>query len=111
MITNLAPVSLSNKKVNSYTCLRLTFLKKNATVYAYKSISEPLDFKIFFGGGGGGGGGGVGRRACPQNPVASLPRLFLKSGYGPVHYVVHYIIFLSWDKRTIDLSKYEVVNY
>ena len=52
MITNLAPVSLSNKKVNSYTCLRLTFLKKNSTVYAYKSICEPLDLKIFFGGGG-----------------------------------------------------------
>ena len=47
MVINLAPVSLSNKKVNFYTCPRLTFLKKNATENAYKSISEPLDFKIF----------------------------------------------------------------
>ena len=50
MVINLAPVSLSNKKVNFYTCPRLTFLKKNATENAYKSISEPLDFKIFLGG-------------------------------------------------------------
>ena len=48
MVINLAPVSLSNKKVNFYTCPRLTFLKKNATENAYKSISEPLDFKIFW---------------------------------------------------------------
>ena len=47
---NLAPVSLSNKKVNFYTYPRLTFVKKNATENAYKSISEPLDFKIFCGG-------------------------------------------------------------
>ena len=50
MVINLAPVSLSNAKVNFYTCPRLTFLKKNATESAYKSISEPLDFKIFWGG-------------------------------------------------------------
>ena len=50
MVINLAPVSLSNKKVNFYTCPRLTFLKKNATENAYKSISEPLDFKLFLGG-------------------------------------------------------------
>ena len=43
-----------SKKVNFYTCPRLTFLKKNATENAYKSISEPLDFKLFWGGGGGG---------------------------------------------------------
>ena len=49
MVVNLAPVSLSNKKVNFYTCPRLTFLKKNATENDYKSISEPLDFKIFLG--------------------------------------------------------------
>ena len=55
MVINLAPASLSNKKVNFYTYLRLTFLKKNATENAYKSISEPLDFKIFWRGGGGGG--------------------------------------------------------
>ena len=52
MVINLAPASLSNKKVNFYTYPRLTFLKKNATENAYKSISEPLDFKIFWRGGG-----------------------------------------------------------
>ena len=78
MVINLAPVSLSNKKVNFYTCPRLTFLKKNATENAYKSISEPLDFKIFL------------RGACPQTPLAArafgdrnLLRLVLTSGYGP----------------------------
>ena len=50
MVINLAPASLSNKKVNFYTCPRLTFLKKNATENAYKSIFEPLDFKIFLAG-------------------------------------------------------------
>ena len=47
MVINLAPVSLSNKKLNFYTCPRLTFLKKKARENPYKSISEPLDFKIF----------------------------------------------------------------
>ena len=51
MVISLAPVSLSNKKVNFYTCPRLTFLKRNTTENAYKRISEPLDFKIFWGGG------------------------------------------------------------
>ena len=50
MVINLAPVSLSNKIVNFYTCPRLNFLKKNATENAYKSISEPLDFNMFWGG-------------------------------------------------------------
>ena len=53
VVSNWAPVSLSNKKVNFYTCPRLSFLKKYATENAYKSISEPLDFKIFWEGGGG----------------------------------------------------------
>ena len=48
MVIKWAPVSLSNKKVNFYTCPRLTFLKKNARENAYKSISEPLDFKMFW---------------------------------------------------------------
>ena len=48
-IINLSPVSLSNKKVNIYTCPRLTFLKKNATENAYKSISEPLKISKFSG--------------------------------------------------------------
>ena len=50
MVINLAPVSLSNKKVNFP---RLTFLKENATENAYKRIFEPLDLKKFSGGGGG----------------------------------------------------------
>ena len=83
IVINVAPVSLSIKKVNFYTCPRLTFLKKNATENAYKSISEPLDFKIFWG-------------ACPQTPPAAsafgarnLPRLILKSGYGPDVWPAH----------------------
>ena len=81
MVINLAPVSLSNKKVNFYTCPRLTFVKKNATQNAYKSISEPLDFKIF-------------RGVMPPDPLAAcafgarnFPHLILKSGYGPESYV------------------------
>ena len=65
--------------MNFYTCPRLTFLKKNATENAYKRISEPLDFKIFRG------------RHAPRPPLTAralgapnLPRLVLKSGYGPV---------------------------
>ena len=54
MVINLAPVSLS-KKSELLHFPRLTFLKKNDTENAYKSISEPLEFKIFWGGGGGGG--------------------------------------------------------
>ena len=50
MVINLAPVSLSNKKVNFYTCPKLTFLKKNAMGNADKSIYELVDFKIFCGG-------------------------------------------------------------
>ena len=42
MVINLTPVSLTNKKVKFYTCPRLTFLKKNATENAYKSIFEPV---------------------------------------------------------------------
>ena len=53
MVINLAPVSLSNKKVNFYTCPRVTFLKKNATEKnTFNSISKPLDFKIFWWGRG-----------------------------------------------------------
>ena len=77
MVINLAPVSLSNKKVNFYLCLRVTFLKTNATENAKKSIPEPLDLKIIL------------RGACPQTPLAArafgardLPHLALKSGYG-----------------------------
>ena len=69
MVINLAPVSLSNKKVNFYTYPKLTFLKKNAMGNADKRFS-----------------GG----ACPHTPLAArtfgariLPPLVLKSGYGP----------------------------
>ena len=72
MVINLAPVSLSNKKVNFYTWPRLTEEKCHGNTY--KSISEPLDFKLFWGG------------ACPHTPLAArafgarnLPRLVLKS--------------------------------
>ena len=51
MVVNLAPVSLSDKKVKFYTCPRMTFLQKNASENVYKSISESLYFKIFWGGG------------------------------------------------------------
>ena len=87
MIINLAPVSLSNKEVYFYTCPRLTLLKKNTTENSYKSISEPLDLKIFWRGGGGGD--------MPPVPLAArtfgarnLPRLVLKSGYGPVKQII-----------------------
>ena len=84
MVINLAPVSLSNKKVNFYTCPRLTFLKKNATENGYESI-----FENFLGEWGGG------REACLQLSLVArvlgarnLPRLVLKSGYGPVKQVI-----------------------
>ena len=86
MVINLAPVSLSNKKVNFYTCPRLTFLKKNATENAYKSISEPLDFKLFL--------GGHAPRPPKQLALPALEtclRLVLKSGYGP-EIVVRFIL-------------------
>ena len=90
MIINLASVSLSNKEVNFYTCPRLTLLKKNTTENSYKSISEPLDLKIFWRVGGVGGGGDM-----PPAPLAArafgarnLPRLVLKSGYGPVKQII-----------------------
>ena len=96
MVINLAPVSLSNnRKVNFYTCPKLTCLKKNATGNANKSIYEPVDFKIFWRGWGGGG-------ACPQIPLAArafgariLPRLVLKSGYGPEVHTEEFVSDLS----------------
>ena len=88
MVINLAPVSLSNKKVNFYTCPRLTFLKKNDTENACKSISEPLDFKLFLWGGW----------HAPRPPKQLGPpaletclRLVLKSAYGP-EIVVRFIL-------------------
>ena len=65
MVINLAPVSLNNKKVNFYTSPRLTFLKKNATANAYKSISEPVDFG-----------------------ARNLSPVVLKSDYGPGYTVL-----------------------
>ena len=98
MVINLAPVSLSNKKVNFYTCPRLTFLKKNDTENACKSISEPLDFKLFLCvcvcvGGGGGWGGHAPRPPKQLGPPAleTCLRLVLKSAYGP-EIVVRFIL-------------------
>ena len=94
IVVNLAPVSLSNKKVKFYTYPRLTFLQKNATENAYKSISEPLYFKIF-------GGGGM-----PPDPLAAracgtqnLPHLVLKSGYGPGFIVRAVLLTSAGDQR------------
>ena len=93
MVVNLAPVSLSNKKVKFYTCPRLTFLQKNATENAYKSISEPLYFKIFWGG-------------MPPDPLAArafgaqnLPHLVLKSCYGPGFIVSAVLLTSAGDQR------------
>ena len=70
---DLAPVSLSNNKVNFYTCPRLTFLEKNAAENArlQEHLQEPLGFKTFW-------------RVCPQTPLKAraldarnLPRLVL----------------------------------
>ena len=66
IVINLAPISLSNKKVNFYTCPRLPFLKKNATENACKSTCQN-----FLGGGGGGGGGG-GAGGLPPDPPSGL---------------------------------------
>ena len=98
MVVNLAPVSLSNKKVKFYTCPRMTFLQKNASENAYKSISEPLYFKIFWGGGEGGG--------MPPDPLAArafgaqnLPHLVLKSGCGPGFIVSAVLLISAGDQR------------
>ena len=49
---------------------------------AYKSISEPLDFKIFWGGGVG-GMPRLNTLAARAFGARNLPHLVLKSGYGP----------------------------
>ena len=79
MVVNLAQVSLSNRKENFYTCPRLTFLKKMPRKMLTKAFLS-LQISKFSGGG------------FPQTPLAAhafgtqnLPRLVLKSGYGPVH--------------------------
>ena len=69
MVINLAPALLSNRKANFYTCPRLTFLTKNATKNAYKSIfcaSRPQNFL-------GGGGGGHTPRTPPPPPSPRSP--------------------------------------
>ena len=108
MVINLAPASLSNKKVNLYTCPRLTFLKKNATENAYKSISEPLAFKILWG-------------ACPQSSLAArafgarnLPCLVPKSGYvwtGPLSgSVVTRFILAGCDSFVLPLNLIDILK-
>ena len=96
IVVNLAPVSLSNKKVKFYTYPRLTFLQKNATENAYKSISEPLYFKIFGGGGGGMPPDPLAARACGTQ---NLPHLVLKSGYGPGFIVRAVLLTSAGDQR------------
>ena len=57
MVINLAPVSLSDKKVNFYAYPRLTFVKK----ISRKSLTRAflsLQISKFSGEVGGGGGGG-----------------------------------------------------
>ena len=69
VVINLAPVSLRNKKVKFYTCSRRTFLKKKCHC-GKRCLKE--------------------RCVCPQTALAArafgarnLPRLVMKSGYGP----------------------------
>ena len=102
IVTNLASVSLSNKKVNFYTYPKLIFLEQNATENASKSISEPLDFKIFWRGGGGG--------ELPQSPqrlAASALQtclVFMKSCYGPVQWPIpdsYQLYSLSWTQSIV----------
>ena len=68
MVINLAPVSLSNKKVNFYTCPRLTFLKKTAAENRLTRAFLNLLISKFSGGGGG---------------MPPLIPLVLKSDYDP----------------------------
>ena len=86
MIINLAPVSLSNKEVNFYTCPRLTLLKKNTTENSYKSISEPLDLKIFWRV----GGGGVGEICPVKQIIFSLTASFLRMFIAAIAVVKSY---------------------
>ena len=51
MVVNSAPVSLSNKKVNFYTCPKLTFLKKHVTEMLKRAF-QSLWISKFSGGGG-----------------------------------------------------------
>ena len=69
MVINLAPVSFTNKKVNFYTCSRLTFLKKKMPLRKMlkRALCMPPDPSS-------------GSRLRRSN---DLPRLVLKSGYGP----------------------------
>ena len=80
MVINLAPVSLSNKKVLRLPKSDVSEDKCHGKCLKKHSIA--FRFENFIWGGGGG--------ACPQNSLAArafgardLPRLALKSGYGP----------------------------
>ena len=77
MVINLAPVSLSNKKVNLYTCSRPTFLKTKFHRKCLKEHYWDTRFQNYLEG-------------MPQTPLATsafgvrnLPHLVLKSGYSP----------------------------
>ena len=57
MVINLAPVSLNNKKVNFYTCSRLTFLKKICHGKCLKEHYWATRSQNYLG-------------VCPQTPLA-----------------------------------------
>ena len=89
MVVNLAPVSLSDKKVKFYTCPRMTFLTR-----AFLSL-----YISKFSGVGGGGG-------MPPDPLAArafgaqnLPHLVLKSGCGPGFIVSAVLLISAGDQR------------
>ena len=89
MVINLAPVSLSNKKVNFHPCPRLTSLKKtwchgkclqeHFWASRFQNFLVVVVVVVVVGGGG----------HAPRTPLKArafgarnLPRLVLKSGYG-----------------------------
>ena len=83
MVINLAPVSLSNKKSELLRLPKSDVSEDKCHGKCLKEHSRAFRSETFLGGGGGG--------ACPQTPLAArafgardLPRLALKSGYGPV---------------------------
>ena len=98
MVINLAPVSLSNKKVNFYVHFpKIDFSEKKKKCHG-KCLQEHFcfsRFQIFLGG------------ISPDPPSSSrkisrnLPRLVLKSGYGPDHSDYFYGIFIDFLSSTL----------
>ena len=76
---------------------------------AYNSTSEPLDFKLFRGGGG----------YAPQTPLKAhafgarnLPRLVLKSRYGPVQVwqLNNYVVIALLKELLLLILPYPLLN-